>query len=360
MWRNSTKWLPWAKALITIAILGFIGRQFYRDLSSESGKELWTRSFGFGWLAISGAVYLAGLACSLTFWCSLLQRLKQRPSIVSAARAYYIGQLGKYLPGKAWALFLRVALVRSPRVRAGVALVASFYEVLTTMAGGGLLAAVVFATSGDRAGMDLRSLRYLVRLEEPPDSGVSGGAVLSLSLALATLLGLLVLPPVFNRLVRRVASPFDLGPDAAPPIGWSALLQGLLLTSACWFLFGLSLFFVLRAIGGEPVGWSWRSWWRDAGGVAVAYVSGFVILLVPSGLGIREFLLRLFLIQTLPSRIPMAEEAVRATASLAVLVLRLVWTSADVAIAALLYWLPGPETGLREARPGQIVDKMAT
>src|ERR1700732_1673637 len=109
MWRSSNKWLPWAKALITIAILGFIGRQFYRDLSSESGKELWTRSFGFGWLAISGAVYLAGLACSLTFWCSLLRRLNQHPSIVSAARAYYISPLGNSLPRMAWALFRTVS-----------------------------------------------------------------------------------------------------------------------------------------------------------------------------------------------------------------------------------------------------------
>jgi glycosyltransferase 2 family protein len=360
MWGNSTKWLPWAKALITIAILGFIGRQFYRDLNTESGRELWTISFGFGWLAIAGAVYLAGLACSLTFWCRLLRRLNQQPSILSATRAYYIGQLGKYLPGKAWALFLRVALVRSPGVRGSVALAASFYEVLTTMAGGALLAAVVFATSGGRAGGDLRALWQLIRLEEPPKSGAGGGAFLLLSLALAVLLGMLVLPPVFNRLVRRVASPFDLGSDAVPPIDWPALWQGLLLTSGCWFLFGVSLFAVLRAIGGEAVTWSWQCWWKDAGGTALAYVSGFVILLIPSGLGIREFFLRLFLIQTITSRMPMTEDAVRATAALAVLVLRLVWTSAEVAIAALLYWLPGPQIGLQEARLGPIVDNMAT
>jgi hypothetical protein len=268
--------------------------------------------------------------------------------------------LGKYVPGKAWALFLRVALVRSPQVRVGVALAASFYEVLITMAGGVLLAAIVFATSGDRGGGDIRALWHLIRLEEPPESGVGGGAFLSLSLALAALLGVLVLPPVFNRLVRRVASPFDLEPDAVPPIWWAALLQGLLLTSGCWFLFGVSLFAVLRGIGGHAVAWSWHSWWKDAGGVALAYVSGFVILLIPSGLGIREFFLRLFLIQTIAGRIPMTEDAARATASLAVLMLRLVWTSAEVAIAALLYWLPGPEARHQEARPGPIVDNMAT
>src|SRR5262249_4448304 len=141
----------------------------------------------------------------------------------------------------------------------------------------------------------------------------TGGALLGLSLGLGTLLGVLVLPPVFNRLVRRVASPFDVGPNAVPPVDWAALLQGLLLTSACWFLFGVSLFAVLRAIGGNAVAWSWQFWWRDAGDLALAYVSGFVILLIPSGLGIREFLLRLFLIQTITGRIPMTEGTARAT-----------------------------------------------
>jgi hypothetical protein len=355
---SSKKWLPLAKVFITIAILGFIGRQFYLDLGSESGRELWKRSFSIGWLSIAGVVYLAGLACSFTFWFRVLGRWKQHPSIVSATRAYYVGQLGKYLPGKAWALFLRVGLVRSPGVRGGVALAASFYEVLTTMASGALLAAIVFATTGGRIGEGkaLRAVWYLVRLEEPPEP-VDGGAFLGLSLGLGTLLGVLVLPPVFNRLVRRLASPFDLRPDAIPPIDWADLVQGLLLTSGCWFLFGVSLFAVLRAIGGNAVAWSWQSLWRDAGDVALAYVSGFVILLIPSGLGIREFLLRLLLIQTIASRIPMTEGAVRATASLAVLILRLVWTSAEVTIAAMLYWLPRLEI---EARPSPSADNMAT
>ena len=52
--------------------------------------------------------------------------------------------LGKYLPGKAWALVLRATLIRGPEVRLSVAGLSSFYEVLTTMAAGVLLAALLF------------------------------------------------------------------------------------------------------------------------------------------------------------------------------------------------------------------------
>ena len=44
------------------------------------------------------------------FWYRLLRQLGQRPTALAAVRAYYIGHLGKYLPGKACALLLRATL----------------------------------------------------------------------------------------------------------------------------------------------------------------------------------------------------------------------------------------------------------
>ena len=40
------------------------------------------------------------------------------------------------MPGKAWALMMRGTLVCGPDVKLGVALIATFYEVLTMMASG--------------------------------------------------------------------------------------------------------------------------------------------------------------------------------------------------------------------------------
>src|SRR5262249_57797160 len=90
-------------------------------------------------------------------------------------RAYYVGHLGKYLPGKAWALLLRADLVRPGGVRPGLAGLTAFYEVLTTMAAGALVAAVLFACLGADAGpgLDLEALRGLARLGLPP-GGVAG------------------------------------------------------------------------------------------------------------------------------------------------------------------------------------------
>src|SRR5260370_7892092 len=132
---------PLLKAVLALAILVAIGRQFVRDLSRP---ELWQRSLHPGWLVLSAACYLLGLGFSALYWYRLLAALGQRPSLLRTLRAHYIGQMGKYLPGKAWALLLRSNLVRSPTTRVGVAVLTSFYEVFLTMLSGALLAAVSF------------------------------------------------------------------------------------------------------------------------------------------------------------------------------------------------------------------------
>src|SRR5689334_4610230 len=121
---------PYLKALLALAILIAIGRQFVRDLGRA---ELWQQRFHPGWLAASAVLYLLGLAFSAVYWYRLLVVLGQEPSFVATVRAHYIGQMGKYLPGKAWALFLRSNLIRSPTTHVGVAVLTSFYEVFITM-----------------------------------------------------------------------------------------------------------------------------------------------------------------------------------------------------------------------------------
>jgi hypothetical protein len=337
------KWWSWAKALMAVAILVFIGRQFYYDLSAESGRQLWVRPFHFGWLVLAGALYLLGLGLCVGFWFRLLTRMRQQPAFVAAVRAYYIGLLGKYVPGKAWALFLRAALIRSPQVRMGTALSTSFYEVLTTMAGGALLAALLSALLHHdfAASADWGALRELVALQKSPRS-LGPKAPVVTALVLAAIVGIPVLPPIYNRLVQRIALRLPIGQARAPAkFGWLALGEGLVVTSGSWFFFGLSLWAVLRAVAGPLQPLTLATWGLDTAGIALAYVAGFIIVLIPSGLGVRELFLRYFLLQEVCRPAELPESDARATVALTVLLLRLVWTSAELAMVGLVYWIPG-------------------
>jgi uncharacterized membrane protein YbhN (UPF0104 family) len=101
---------------------------------------------------------------------------------------------------------------------------------------------------------------------------------------------------------------------------------------------------VLAAELREPPPWDGAVLLRLTAFLALAYVAGFVIVIVPSGLGVREYFLTLFLVPEVTPLVAGDEAEGRALAILAVLVLRLVWTAAELVITGVVYWLPGQRT----------------
>ncbi len=310
-------WWPAVKALLTLGILAAVGWQFWRVLRNpELGADPdrtpvevlggWLAEARPGWLAAAAALYLGGLGFWAYYWWRLMRVLGERAVVLPAVRAYFVGHLGKYVPGKAWALLLRSTLSRAAGVRVGVAALTSVYETLTAMASGALLAAVLFAVvTADTTGQSWRAL------------------------ALLALAGIPILPGVFNRLVRRLAAPFLKGESQLPDLRLRTLLSGLGLTACGWVFLGASLWAVVQGVAPEPPPWAWQDLGRYTAFVALAYVAGFLALPAPGGLGVREFLLQQLLAPELGAR-----------AVAAVLLLRLLWTLAEVVAAGAVWALP--------------------
>lgn len=345
------KWLArawrWRKPLLTVIILSAVGWRLGPDLRNP---ELWRHSLHFGWLVASGVLYILGLGCAAALWYRLLRGFNQHPSPIVAMRAYSLGLLGKYVPGKAWALWLRAGLVRGPRTSLGVALATALYEVLATMASGVLLSAILFTTlfREPHGGERWNLLAYLFDKQPSPDAVPDFRGLVVLSVALLGVLGVPLVPSVFNGLMRRFISlrsvvKRDSRPSAGlPQFRLRFLGEGFVIAAGCWLLWGLSLWAVLRAIEGTAQIWTWELWLRYTAIVALAYVAGFVIVIVPSGLGIREFLLVLLLVPELAVQLGTDTSSIRAIVILAVLVLRVIWTMAELAVAVMVFWLPGP------------------
>lgn len=327
--------------MASVVIIGLIARRFSQDL--RHNPDLWQLSWHPGWLSLAGSLYLGGLLLSLCYWVRLLRELGQQPRPVAALRAYYVGMMGKYLPGKAWALIFRALLVRGPGVHLGIATMTSFYEVLTTMTSGALLSAILFALLAPRTDADLnwRLLGELVRLETPTSPMLDRSVLVLLALGLAAGTGIPVVPVVFNRLVHHLSLPFRDADSELPLVKTRSFLEGLFMTSFCWWGMGASLWAVLYNVLPEPLAFTPELWARLTAYMALAYIAGFVILLVPSGLGVREFFLMLFLVPEITARFGDQPGDARALAVLAVILLRLVWTAAEVVLTAFLYWLPG-------------------
>jgi uncharacterized membrane protein YbhN (UPF0104 family) len=303
-------WLA-VKSLLAIAILVGVARYFAKVLADPALAAVPFRA-RFEYLVPAGLLYLLAHCSWGSFWVRLLRGQDIPVTLFTGLRCYFVSQLGKYVPGKAWVILLRVGMLGSPGTRLAVGLTAT-YETLTSMAAGTLLGIML--------------LPYLGVL--PP--AVAGNVSLLFGLA-----GLPIALTLLNKLAARVAAKRR-GPDAPPLPSPSLLLlaQGLLHGLCGWCLLGLSLGLVIRAVVPEPRSWNGSEYLADVAAVGLSYVLGFVVLVAPGGLGVRELLLQSVLTQRFLGN--QEEVAAAGTAAVVALVLRLVWTIAELLVVLTLW-----------------------
>jgi uncharacterized membrane protein YbhN (UPF0104 family) len=294
---------------IAALVLAFLIREVLR-----SWNDLAARSYRFhpGWLLLAAGCYLAGLAPCAWFWYQTLRAAGQRPPLLATLRAYFVGHLGKYVPGKALVVVLRAGMLRSAGADVRVAAISVFYETLTMMAVGAFLAAAAL----------------LLGMRQHPAM-----ALLAAGLMLVALLP--TLPPVFRPLVRWAGAAGG-DPTAAARLdrlGYRNLALGWLAIGGGWLLVAASLWATLRAMDVPQAADSFVALleqlpWLTAS-VALSVVAGFLSLL-PGGALVRESVLYVLLQE------PLGNE----TALVAAVVLRLVWLASEVIVAGGLWLLP--------------------
>jgi glycosyltransferase 2 family protein len=296
------KWLFLALKLAILALLVWgVHRTLGDAYAKLRGQPLHLDPF---WLIVSAALYLVAMVPSVLFWHRVLHVLGQEAGLLKTLRAYYIGHLGKYVPGKALVVVLRAAMVRGERVHGGVAAATVFVETLTMMASGSFIAAALVAI--------LYREHWLY---------VAGAVVCMFAAGLPTL------PPVFAYLVRLTR----IGQRAAEAgvdlnrIDYGTLLLGWLGTGIGWFISGLSLWATLRGMGETSLG--------PIDGlpfltmiVSISVVAGFISM-IPGGLGSRD----LVMLELLHLRLG------DSAALVSTVLLRLVWLGAELVISAVFY-----------------------
>lgn len=297
------------KLAVALALIAAVGWHFAKLLRSPELAEHQFR-LRLPYLLLAGLLYLATHTLWGTFWVQLMNcesRLDGpghggRVGWLTGVRAYFISQFGKYVPGKAWVILLRVALLRHYGPTAAVVGVTATYETLTSMAAGALLGVILLPWAG--LGFDLLS--------------VKGFALLGLGLLPLTLAALTVLAKKVGR--KRA--------ERLPHPPFLLLTQGLFQASVGWALLGLSLWCVVAGLSAEVPELTADDFLKMTAAVTLSYVIGFVVLVSPGGLGAREAVL----LSILGGPV----------AAVVALVLRLVWTSFEILAAGTLYFLaPG-------------------
>jgi len=310
------------KAAVAVLVFWGVGRHVARTWA-DLGRDGASLRFHPAWLALSGGLYLLGLALCGLFYGDALAAGPTPIGRFAALRAYLISHLGKYVPGKAVVVVMRAGLSTPYGARASTSAVATFYETLVMMTSGSLIAAVVFAMGGGSPTVPLG--REVLGVREVPAFALF--AILSAGLAAAFLT--VVAPPVFRRIAGTLARKIPgASGESLDGYTWSLTARGLALTGASWGFLGLSQVAAARGLSGIDDG---RFDPASAipvavASVALATVAGFVVAVAPGGLGVRESVLMYALGPAFGAGLAVA----------AALVLRLVWVAAEVLAALVL------------------------
>jgi uncharacterized membrane protein YbhN (UPF0104 family) len=248
-----------ALQLAAVAIfLGFLAYAL-RDGLSDALPRL--RHADRGDVGIALALLTAYYLLFVVGWQWILAAMGIRIGYGLALQAEMASMLAKYVPGTVWTPLARILWLR----RVG-GVTATSYVLSSILLEGGLsaLAGVAVFVGG---------LLWVESVDAP---------ILPLAV-FAVLVALLLHPRMFRLLARVIFSRF--GAPEPPPLRWRTLLALLAFYCGTWLVGGTALFFLLRAVGGEP----------DAatipylgGTAAVGAIVAVLSVVTPSGLGVRE------------------------------------------------------------------------
>ena len=254
--------LSLAKVVLGIAVLIAAGNEVLGALARMESSQV---RFSAPILGLSLLCYLLGMAAFAEFWRRAVGALAGNLPRLDCHFAYFVSQLGKYVPGKAWVILIRYGLIGKNRLGFKAVTASSVYETFNVMGSGALLS-------------------FLVLL-------VLGGDPTLLWLALGLSAALLAAchPPVSGWIAKVAGWGSGREENLMPVPSWRVFRKGAPLLILGWVLAGASFPLAGAGIGVAYPGLSDVVLTGAASGLAVA--AGFVVLVAPAGLGVREWLL---------------------------------------------------------------------
>jgi uncharacterized membrane protein YbhN (UPF0104 family) len=230
-------------------------------------------AISFGRVLLSLVLGLFGAWLPGVVWRDLLVAQGYPTPAMSGQRAFFIAQLGKYLPGGIWSLVAQVSMAREMKIPGRQAATASFLGLALSiisalLVAGGTLPFAVPSLVTHYWWAFLAVPVLLVLLHPRSVEWWSGTAF---------------------RILRRPGEPIRLT--------WAVLIRSIVLLLISWVALGLHFGVLVQGLG---VGHT-SLWLLGIGVFALAWVAGFLIVIAPAGAGVREAALVLGFVGMLPA-----------------------------------------------------------
>lgn len=296
------------------ALVGLAARSVVVNWQSLRAQPIEWR-FSAAWIAASVLVVFASYAVLIEAWRRVVLSMGERVAFFTATRIWFLASLGKYVPGKVWAVAGAAVLAQRAGVDPGVAVAGAVVLQALALASGAAVVAVTAREAFQAVGQGAVPL---------------AAAVIVLSLAGVAMLASQRVLDRFNRLLPSSWPRLR----AIPP---RMLATAFIANAIAWTGYGLALLLLARGLlpGVE------LSLPQAVGVFTCSYLVGFIALFAPGGLGPRE---SVFLLMLAPD-IGLKPAAALALAS------RLLLTGTEIlpAVPILLRGNPPPASSAREA-----------
>jgi uncharacterized membrane protein YbhN (UPF0104 family) len=261
---------PWLKWLIIAVVLCFVCMTVYRayvDVQSKR-EHLDFAAMDWRWLVLGTCVYAIGMLPAGIAWIQTLHCFKQSVPWGYGLYAYYLGLMGKYVPGKAMVIVLRAGKLHPIGVEIKPTVVSVFVETLTSVCTGALLGSTLLLTMS------------------PPD-WMRLAAIVTIPCALVMLL-----PHTFRAVLAILAkSRIGRMPKSVnEAFTWRLMLRTCSWMALGWCMHGTAGWLVLSGIHPAPELWTLYAWSVCVAAVSLGAVVGFASM-VPGGAFVRELVI---------------------------------------------------------------------
>jgi glycosyltransferase 2 family protein len=248
--------------VVTTIVLLFVARALFTQWRQFRGTPLIVSP---NWTIIitSGLVVIATYALLVETWRRILGAWGSALAFPDAVRIWCVSNLGRYVPGKVWQIGAMSTMAERAGVSAAAAAGSAVLNTIVNIATGFLVALVAGWRSFDTL-----------------SNGNTGIGIAILTIALG---GVLLLPtalPYLLAVARRVTGrALDLG-----PIPHRAIVISLIGNIVAWLMYGAAFeLFVRGVIGSAPGAFA-----DYVTAYAWPYILGYLAILLPGGLGVRD------------------------------------------------------------------------
>ena len=239
---NYWRLLGWIVAIIALV---FVGRWIWR-----LDRHVWSnlKQLRWHWLLLSVLLLQLWFVGRFLAWEYLVKKFGSQATRTINARNWTLSELARYVPGNVWSFAARYRSSTSTGVSSPNAIQVLALEVIGLASGAGLIAAMTYQPQ---------------------------------TWWWAALLIIMIVPIIAAPIVTWVTKKFNAG--QAPPVGLTTMIGLICWYMIVWLIYGLATTAVVRSFPG--LNFTWTSM---VGINVAAWLIGYLSILTPMGLGVRE------------------------------------------------------------------------